>query len=147
MSFSSAENTIYGDIQLSARNVLKIHRLWDTRYSIYNDIIYNIDSAVVKTVVVESSRCSSKTYQKGSCLYAPLDEALRYVEYDGCYDYDNLHNNITELQSWTLWRVLFLFLNGAYDGIDHWTLLVTWPLEVPYNHITYWSFMGWPNYM
>ena len=42
-----------------------------------SDIIYNINSAVVISVVVESSRCSSKTLQKGSCPYAPLDEALR----------------------------------------------------------------------
>ena len=47
----------------------------------YNDIIYNIDSAVVIFVVVESSRCSSKTLQKGSCPYAPLDEALRYANF------------------------------------------------------------------
>ena len=38
-----------------------------------------MNSAVVISVVVESSRCSSKTLQKGSCPYAPLDEALRYV--------------------------------------------------------------------
>ena len=35
-------------------------------------MIYNINSAIVISVVVESSRCSSKTLQKGSCLYAPL---------------------------------------------------------------------------
>ena len=40
---------------------------------------YNINSAVVISVVVESSRCSSKTLKKGSCPYAPLDEALRYI--------------------------------------------------------------------
>ena len=45
-----------------------------TRSSDDNDIIYNINSAVVISVV-ESSRCSSKTLQKGSCPYAP---ALRY---------------------------------------------------------------------
>ena len=28
---------------------------------------------------MESSRCSSKTLQKGSCPYAPLDEALLYM--------------------------------------------------------------------
>ena len=28
---------------------------------------------------MESSRCSSKTLQKRSCPYAPLDEALRYI--------------------------------------------------------------------
>ena len=39
----------------------------------------NINSAVVISVVVESSWCSSKTLQKGSCPYALLDEALRYV--------------------------------------------------------------------
>ena len=48
------------------------------RDQIVHDIIYNINSAVVISVVVESSRCSSKTLQKGSCPYAPLDEALRY---------------------------------------------------------------------
>ena len=31
------------------------------------DIIYTINSAVVISVVVESSRCSSKTLQEGSC--------------------------------------------------------------------------------
>ena len=36
-------------------------------------------SVVVISVVVESSRCSSKTLQKRSCPYAPLDAALRYV--------------------------------------------------------------------
>ena len=30
---------------------------------------------------MESSRCSSKTLQKGSCPYALLDEALRYQRY------------------------------------------------------------------
>ena len=50
----------------------------------YNDIIYNINSTVFKFVVVESSRCSSKTLQKGSCPYAPLDEALRYTINQGC---------------------------------------------------------------
>ena len=44
----------------------------------YNDFIYNMNSAVVISVVVESSRCSSKTLQKGSCPYAPVDEVLRY---------------------------------------------------------------------
>ena len=38
-----------------------------------------MNSAVVISVVVESSRCSSKTLQEGSCPYAPLDEALGYV--------------------------------------------------------------------
>ena len=37
-----------------------------------------MNSAVIISVVVESSRCSSKTLQKGSCAYAPLDEVLRY---------------------------------------------------------------------
>ena len=36
-----------------------------------------INSAVVISVAVESSRCSSKTLQKGSCPYAPLNEVLR----------------------------------------------------------------------
>ena len=39
--------------------------------------IYNINSAVVISVVVESGRCSSEVLQEGSCPYAPLDEALR----------------------------------------------------------------------
>ena len=51
---------------------------WFHKIRWYNDIIYNINSAVVISVVVESSRCSSKTLQKGSCPYAPLDKALRY---------------------------------------------------------------------
>ena len=42
-------------------------------------VICNINSAVVISVVVESSRCSSKTFQKRSCPYAPLDEALQYT--------------------------------------------------------------------
>ena len=40
--------------------------------------IYNKNSAAVISVLVESSRFSSKTLQKGSCPYTPLDEALRY---------------------------------------------------------------------
>ena len=44
----------------------------------YNDIVYDINSAVVISVVVESSRRSPKTLQKGSCPYAPLDDVLRY---------------------------------------------------------------------
>ena len=34
---------------------------------------------VVISIVVESSRCSSKTLQNGSCPYAPLDEAFTVV--------------------------------------------------------------------
>ena len=44
--------------------------------------MYNISSAVVISVV-ESTLCSSKTLQKGSRPYAPLDEALRYGIRDG----------------------------------------------------------------
>ena len=46
---------------------------WD-----YLDYNINTCSAVVISVFVESSRCSSKTLKTGSCPYAPLDEALRY---------------------------------------------------------------------
>ena len=43
-----------------------------------SDSIMTIYSAVVISVVEESGRCSSKTLQKRSCPYAPLDEVLRY---------------------------------------------------------------------
>ena len=52
---------------------------WFHKIRLYNDIIYNINSAVVISVVVDSSRCSSKTLQKGSWPYAPLDEVLLYI--------------------------------------------------------------------
>ena len=39
--------------------------------------IYNIDNVIVLSDLVESSAYSSKTLQKGSCPYAPLDEVLR----------------------------------------------------------------------
>ena len=41
--------------------------------------IYIIDNVIVLSDLVESSGYSSKTLQKGSCPYAPLDEVLRYV--------------------------------------------------------------------
>ena len=59
--------------------VFEEYPLDSTISDIYKDIIYNINSAVVIYAVVESSRCSSKTLQKGSYPYAPLDEALRYM--------------------------------------------------------------------
>ena len=37
-----------------------------------------IDNAIVLSDLVESSGYSSKTLQKGSCPYAPLDEVLQY---------------------------------------------------------------------
>ena len=38
-----------------------------------------IDNVIVLSDLVESSGYSSKTRQKGSCPYAPLDEVLRYT--------------------------------------------------------------------
>ena len=38
-----------------------------------------IADVTVLSDFVESSEYSSKTLKKGSCPYAPLDEALRYV--------------------------------------------------------------------
>ena len=43
----------------------------------YNSTIYFIDNVIVLSDLVESSGYSSKTLQKGSCPYAPLDETLR----------------------------------------------------------------------
>ena len=57
-----------------------IHLIPQDQIVQYYDIIYDINSAVVISVGVESSRCSTKTLQKGSCPYAPLDEALRYMK-------------------------------------------------------------------
>ena len=39
--------------------------------------LYIIDNVIVLSDLVESSGYSSKTLQKGSCPYAPLDEVLR----------------------------------------------------------------------
>ena len=36
---------------------------------VYNNIIYNLNSAVIISAVVESSRCSSKTLKTGSCPF------------------------------------------------------------------------------
>ena len=41
------------------------------------DCIFIIGNVIVLSDLVESSGYSSKTLQKGSCPYAPLDEALR----------------------------------------------------------------------
>ena len=38
-----------------------------------------IDNVIVLSDLVESSGYSSKTLQKGSCPYAPLDEVLWYI--------------------------------------------------------------------
>ena len=59
-------------------SVFEEHPLDSTRSGRTMTLSININSAIVISVVVESSRCSSKTLQKGSCPYAPLDEALRY---------------------------------------------------------------------
>ena len=60
-------------------SVFEEYPLDSTRSDITMTLSNNINSAVVISVVVESSRCSSKTLQKGSCPYAPLDEPLRYA--------------------------------------------------------------------
>ena len=43
----------------------------------YNGTIYITDNVIVPSDLVETSGYSSKTLQKGSCPYAPLDEVLR----------------------------------------------------------------------
>ena len=45
----------------------------------YNDTIYIIYNVIILSDLVESSGYSSKTFQKGSCPYAPLDDALWYM--------------------------------------------------------------------
>ena len=62
-------------------SVFEEYPLDSTRSDSTMTLSININSAVVISVVVESSRWSSKTLQKGSCLYAPLDEVLRYGEF------------------------------------------------------------------
>ena len=47
-----------------------------TIYIIIDNVIFNV---IVISDLVESSGYSSKTLKKGSCPYAPLDEALRYM--------------------------------------------------------------------
>ena len=49
---------------------------WFHHNRYYNVTIYIIDNVIVLSDLVESSGYSSKTLQKGSCSYAPLDEAL-----------------------------------------------------------------------
>ena len=52
---------------------------WFHNNRYYNGTIYIIDNdIIVLSDLVESSGYSSKTLQKGSCQYAPLDEAVRY---------------------------------------------------------------------
>ena len=51
---------------------------WFHNNSYYNGTIYIRDNVIVLSDLVESSGYSSKTLQKGSCPYAPLDEVLRY---------------------------------------------------------------------
>ena len=54
------------------------HRLDSTTTDITMALL---DNVIVLSNLVESSGYSSKTLQKGSCPYAPLDEVLRYVRY------------------------------------------------------------------
>ena len=51
---------------------------WFHNNRYYNGTIYIIDSVIVLSDLVESSGYSSKTLQKGSCPYAPLDKVLWY---------------------------------------------------------------------
>ena len=53
---------------------------WFHNNRYYNGTIYIIVNVIVLSDLVESSGYSSKTLQKGSCPYAPLDEVLRYEE-------------------------------------------------------------------
>ena len=52
-------------------------------------LYYSLDNVIVLSDIVESSGYSSKTLQKGSCPYAPLDEVLRYM-YLGYFLYKTL---------------------------------------------------------
>ena len=52
---------------------------WFHNNRYYNGTMYIIDNVIVLSDLVESSGYSSKTLQKGSCPYAPLDEVLRYM--------------------------------------------------------------------
>ena len=51
---------------------------WFHNNRYYNGTIYIIDNVIVLSDLVESSGYSSKTLQKGSWPYAPLDEVSRY---------------------------------------------------------------------
>ena len=51
---------------------------WFHNNRYYNGTIYIRDNVIVPSDLVESSGYSSKTLQKGSCPYAPLDEVLQY---------------------------------------------------------------------
>ena len=59
----------------------KEHRLDSTTTDITTALFKLPDNVIVLSDLVESSGYSSKTLQKGSCPYAPLDEVLRYVGY------------------------------------------------------------------
>ena len=54
---------------------------WFHNNRYYNGTIYIIDNNIVLCDIVGPSGYSSKTLQKGSCPYAPLDEVLRYAFY------------------------------------------------------------------
>ena len=52
---------------------------WFHHSRYFNGTIHIIDNVILLSDLVESSGYSSKTLQKGSCTYAPLNEVLRYV--------------------------------------------------------------------
>ena len=66
------------DMILFEGSVFEEHRLDSTTTDITTALFYIIDNVIVLSDLVESSGYSSKTLQKGSCPYAPLDEVLRY---------------------------------------------------------------------
>ena len=61
------------------KSVFEEHRLDSTTTYITTALFFIIDNVIVLSDLVESSGYSSKTLQKGSCPYAPLNEALRYI--------------------------------------------------------------------
>ena len=73
--------------------------------------------AVVTSVVVESGRCSPKTLQKGSCPYAPLDEALWYPFFWGenypFYSPGSVDNTLQVYTLWYCWCVDKLLVVGV----------------------------------
>ena len=101
-----------------------------------------MNSAII-SVVVESSRCSSKTLQKGSCPYAPLNEVLQYCELtfedlDLLMDQD-LVNLSQVLESWRASRRLHLrhwhpFSSHRYTWLTgHWGSLALWQSRKNFN--------------
>ena len=86
----------------------------------YNGTIYIIDNVIVLSDLVESSGYSSKTLQKGSCPYAPLDEALRYgiVVFSHCDSLVDLilvtHCNVS-----TITYYIFMRLKRPIDHIRY----------------------------